>query len=138
MILFKFDMAQAILEGRKTVTRRRGKRRWKVGALHQCYTRPAFARPPGEPFARVRIVSVTFEANPGSSIRLGGNTVADYDAWFVALHAEGQREGFDGWVEFGDAYERINGYAAIYQPCWRVEFALVEHLAPVEAQVKEA
>lgn len=124
MILFKPEMAQAILEGSKTVTRRRGKRRWKVGAEHLCYTRPAFARPPGEPFARVRIVSVTRERHIGDSVRIAFNpslTVA-------RLHEEAEREGFECWAGFEATYRAINGERSYIEPCWRVEFVLVRDL----------
>lgn len=124
MILFKTaGLAQAILEGRKTVTRRVGKRRWKVGSLHLCYTRPAFARPPGEPFARVRIVSVTEESFPGAvHNRVGGAL-----SWITAcLDVEAHSEGFQNWVDFCACFEEMHGAAALNEPCWRVEFELVE------------
>ena len=35
MILFKPDMIEAIIQGRKTETRRKGQRRWKIGSTHQ-------------------------------------------------------------------------------------------------------
>jgi len=115
MILCTPEMAQAILDGRKTVTRRRWKRpRVKVGAIHQCYTRPAFARPPGKPFARVRIVSVLEERWCGA-----------YAVPRIAtLYAEARREGFATWDDFEAAYTAINGRPAMRQPCYRVEFRL--------------
>ena len=119
MILFKPDMKQAIIERRKTVTRRQGKKRWNVGAEHLCYTRPAFCNPPGKPFARVRIVSVTAESLPGSSL---------LDNGLKAFHDDGRREGFSDWFAFRDGYLRINGEHAWAQPCWRVAFELVEVL----------
>jgi len=125
MILFKHDMKRAILDGRKTVTRRQGKRRWKVGGEHLCYTRPPFARGGAEPFADVRILSVTREAYPGESIRRRYNSAGDA-ALLAENEAEGRREGFSGWSEFWEAYMEINGPEAYGQPCWRVEFELVE------------
>ena len=109
-ILFQRQFVDAIREGRKTVTRRRGKRRWKVGSIHQCYTRPAFARPPGQPFARVQIVSVFFEPWPGHGCN------REWDA---------RCEGFSSWEEFLNAYTEINGVSSTGEGCWRVEFALV-------------
>ncbi len=125
MILFREDMKQAILNGRKTVTRRRGKCRWCVGAEHLLYTRPAFARPPGKPFARVRIVGVSREESVGRWLyhRQGGGPVHRLDA-----EREAQREGFDSWFGFREAYQEINGDRSFEESCWRVEFALVERL----------
>lgn len=62
MLLFKPEHVDPILRGQKTQTRRIWKRvRVKVGAVHQCYTRPAWAKPPGEPFARVLITGLRRE-----------------------------------------------------------------------------
>lgn len=118
MILFKPDLAQAILDGRKTVTRRRWKRpRVKVGAIHQCYTRPAFVKPPGKPFARVRIVSVDYEAFPGHG----------HARWWARyMDGEAGREGFASWEEFLNAYTEINGVSSTGEPCWRVQFEVVK------------
>jgi len=120
VILFKSDMAQAILEGRKTVTRRRGKRRWRVGSIHQCYTRPAFAHPPGKPFARVLILAVEAEERPGASL------AAIRKSWVPAFQREARREGFRAWPDFADAWLAMHGEKALGEPCWRVAFSLVE------------
>lgn len=113
MILFTPEMAQAILDGRKTVTRRRWKKpRVKVGGLHQCYTRPAFARPPGKPFARVRIVNVAFEWGV-----MGGLTREQQEA-------EAGLEGFATRLDFYDAWYAINGPDSVYDGTYRVEFRL--------------
>jgi len=111
-------MAQAILEGRKTVTRRRWKRaRVKVGSIHKCYTRPAFARPPGKPFARVRIVSVEHEPSLGASIISRGE-----DA-----EVEAKREGFASWADFFAYWQEMHGPVPIFPvPDYRVEFALCD------------
>ncbi len=123
MILFRESMVLLILSGSKTVTRRRGKRRWKVGAIHQCYTRPAFARPPGVPFARVRIVSLHFELSVGHSTMPLSNR---WDGLMLARDAEGRREGFLNWNDFRAAYAIINGgIESWHEPCFRVEFELV-------------
>jgi len=123
VILFKADMAQAILEGRKTVTRRRWKRaRVKVGSIHKCYTRPAFARPPGKPFARVRIVSIWREEYPGESPQSS-----------QALDAGA--EGFCSWGAFAMRYAEINGVNALDEPCYRVEFVLLAGEAEASKQM---
>ena len=56
MILFKPEHMEPIINGRKTQTRRLGKKRWNVGAVHQCRT-SRFT----DPFARVRILTVRRE-----------------------------------------------------------------------------
>ena len=117
MILFKPEMAQAILEGRKTITRRRGRRRWNVGAVHQCYTRPAFANPPGKPFGRVQIVSLFEESYPGQGASISEQRDAEW-------------EGFRSWSEFCKAYACINGGHTLAEPCWRVSFKLVTDAEP--------
>ena len=61
MILFRKEHVAPILEGRKTQTRRLGKRRWRVAAVHGCYTRPPFAKGGSEPFCRVRVIDVRQE-----------------------------------------------------------------------------
>lgn len=53
MILFKPEHVGPILSGEKTQTRRLGKKRWNVGAVHQCNTKMF-----GEPFSRVHILDV--------------------------------------------------------------------------------
>ena len=111
MILFKADMAQAVIERRKTVTRRRGKKRWNVGSWHLLYTRRPYAKGGAKPFAKVQIVSVTEEAHPGDSIESG-----------PALDEEAQKEGFDWWVGFEWKYAEINGSPSLFEPCWRVEW----------------
>ena len=136
MILFKPEMKRAILEGRKTVTRRRWKKpRVKVGAIHQLYTRPAFARQPGEPFARVRIVDVFHEKYPGEHVRrefeMPHSTGVNW--WEDWIEDEARREGFASWADFQWAYLCVNvtrkalrqGAASpLDEPCYRVEFVL--------------
>ena len=126
MILFKADMAQAIIERRKTVTRRRGKKRWNVGAEHLLYTRPPFAKGGAKPFAKVRIVSVVWEMRPMRFSR-SIQEVNPQVAW-QGMDEEARLEGFQSWEEFRALYMKINGPSSLDEPAWRVEFELAEVL----------
>lgn len=84
MILFKPEHVDLILEGRKTQTRRTGKKRWNVGAVHQCKTQMF-----GEPFAKVLILGVREE-------RLGKISWEDIC-----------REGYGWRGDYKEAWERI-------------------------------
>jgi hypothetical protein len=108
MILFKPEHVPMILSGRKTQTRREGKRRWNVGAVHACYTRPPFAKGGAEPFCRVRIIDVR-RSHPLASMSA------------EAVYAEG----YDSWEDFWSVWCEINGGGASpsAQP-WVVEFAV--------------
>jgi hypothetical protein len=101
MILFKPEHVEMILSGKKTQTRRFGKKRWNVGSVHACYTRPPFARGGAQPFCRVRIKAVQAQCLGSMSI---------WDA---------QAEGYDNVGAFVDAWERING-----QNCWSPRLAV--------------
>jgi hypothetical protein len=128
MILFQERFVPLILSGVKTVTRRRGHKRWNVGAIHQCYTRMPWGKKPGKMFARVRIVSVSFEDFLGDATP----PVTAEDGllhWEGSTEAESHREGFDSWEDFLDLYLEINGEGSLREPAWRVEFELVESLA---------
>lgn len=136
MILVRESMKQAILRRDKYVTRRQGRKRWNVGAKHLLYTRPAFARPPGRPFARVQIVSVIAEDWPGTRWGITASNLDD----------EGRREGFRSWSEFRAAYAEINDARSavtpgqphpLYAPCWRVEWD-PDTLEVLEAAGEEA
>jgi hypothetical protein len=107
VILFKPEHVDIILCGKKTQTRRLGKRRWKVGALHACYTRPPFAKGGAEPFCRVRILSVRREI-------LG--YIDDNDV---------RAEGYGDFAGFLDAFFHINPKASGGLMVWVVEFELV-------------
>jgi len=108
MILFKPEHAAPILAGTKTQTRRMGKRRWKVGSVHKCYTRPPFAKGGAEPFASVEIIGVRPE-------HLRDITMADAIA-----------EGYTGPGTFLRAFYDINRMASDADPLvWVVEFELV-------------
>ena len=116
MILFKTEHEPMILSGRKTETRRRGKKRWKVGAIHACYTKPPFSRGGAEPFAHVRILSVA----PTKCL------------WTTPKAAF--REGYGSVDLFLDAFCRINGIDdlddqalddALDEPIWAIRFEVV-------------
>ena len=111
MILCKPDMKRAILRRDKYVTRRQGKRRWKIGSWHLLYTRPPFTKGGAKPFARVQIVSVIDEDMPGTRCGISAD-----------LPGEARREGFPHWAAFCTKYLEINGTDALDKPCWRVEW----------------
>lgn len=100
MILFKPEHVAPILAGEKTQTRRLGKKRWNVGAVHQCRTQLY-----GKPFATVLILGVRQE-------RLGDISAEDVAA-----------EGYAG-KDYKAAWERINGSWDDDQVVWVVEFEL--------------
>jgi len=117
MILFKPEMAEKILTGEKTVTRRRWKRpRVKVGSIHQCYTRPAFARPPGKPFTKIRILDIRHELMPAY----------DWNGLPELSDMEAKREGFENWEAFARAWTAMHGKKSENEPCYRVKFEVVE------------
>jgi len=90
MLLFRPVHVPMILEGNprwKTQTRRLGKRRWRVGAVHQCATR-LFDR--SAVFASVRILRVWQE-------RLG-----------AISHEDANAEGYDTAHDFLVAFHEIN------------------------------
>jgi len=103
MILFKPEHVPMILNREKTQTRRFGKKRWRVGAIHQCKT-TLF----GEPFARVRIDAIRKE-------RLGHISKQDANA-----------EGYPDRASFFRVFEEINGPIHPIQPVWVLTFTLVE------------
>ena len=137
-LLFKPEMAEAILDRRKTCTRRRWKRaRVKVGSIHKCYIHMPFRKfriepiasrvlpimGPFEdedgkkfwmagPFARVRIVSVDFEWGV-----MGGLTREQQEA-------EARLEGFANRLDFYGAWYAINGADSAHDGTYRVEFTL--------------
>ena len=111
MILFKPERVNDILAGRKTVTRRRGRRRWKLGSIHQART-SLFS----EPFARLYIVSVAPEHYVFQ--RDGLREIHTTES----RQAEALREGFERPQDFFNAWRDMHGIKALDQPCWRVEF----------------
>ncbi len=103
MILFKSEHVEPILSGRKTQTRRMGKRRWRIGAIHECRT-ALF----GEPFAKVRILGVRQE-------QLGDISDADV-----------RREGYDSVADYIQVFKRIYGRWNPEKLVWVVSFVRVE------------
>ena len=109
MILFKKEFIDAILNGTKTETRRKGKKRWNVGAIHQLQ----LSYYDKEPFAKVEILSVEEKYL---------DEMTDADA-----HAEGFKSlnSFYGWW--------VNQYGTFYpdESVWVVKFKVVENLRDV-------
>jgi hypothetical protein len=115
MLLFRPEHVAPILDGRKTQTRRLGKRRWNVGAIHKCYTKPPFARGGSKPFASVCILEVLQE--PLRSIS----------------HDDAEAEGYTGIGTFLYAFYAINWMASNANPLvWVVTFENVEYGPPIE------
>jgi hypothetical protein len=104
VILFRPEHVPVILAGRKTQTRRLGKKRWNVGAVHQARTRLF-----GEPFALLVIRAVRQE-------RLW--SVSDEDV---------KREGYDTKRDYLDAFARIHrtGKKIADRLVWVVDFTRV-------------
>jgi hypothetical protein len=98
MISFKPEHVRPILEGRKTQTRRLGKKRWNVGAVHQCRTRLF----DGEPFASVRITSVRREPlgeiSHADVVREGYKTIADFRGAWEAIYGRPFDRDLEVWV----------------------------------------
>lgn len=103
MILFKPHHVPMILEGRKTETRRNGKRRWNVGAIHQAKTDYSA----GSMFARLKIESVRRQ----------------FLGWITAAGA--RREGYPSVAVFRAAWEKIHGDWDPTNIVWVVRFHLV-------------
>ena len=105
MMLFKPEHVDHILSGRKTQTRRMGKKRWNVGAIHQCQTKMLRN---DSVFARVLIKDVRRE-------RL--REMRPFDVY---------AEGYDRYSEYCEALERINGVKVDGDTeVWVVEFEVV-------------
>lgn len=104
-ILFKPMFVRRILNGRKTVTRRRKEPRYKPGDI--VLAKAGYRE---KPFARLRIIGVTHEENP---------------LYRCVYWREANREGCDSWQHFMDIYALINGVQALDEPCYRIEFEVV-------------
>ncbi|MCL6559377.1 MAG: ASCH domain-containing protein [Firmicutes bacterium] len=103
MILFKPEHVELILSGQKTQTRRTGKRRWRVGSVHQCRLHYR-----AEPFARVKITGVRRE-------KLGDISEAD-----------ARKEGYPSVGAYREAFTRIYGFWDPDVEVWVVDFALCD------------
>lgn len=103
MILFKPEHVEPILRGQKTQTRRIGKRRWKVGSIHQAKLnyKPEF-------FASLQIKNIREE-------KLGD-----------ILEQDATAEGYKDATEYKDAFKRIYGYWDDDLVVWVVEFQKVQ------------
>lgn len=116
-MIFRPELAQAILEGRKTVTRRvvstNPRSPW---AAEGCTLRPGgeYAVQPGRgvhAIGRVEVVSVTREA---------------FDLVAVSPE-EARREGFATWAKFATAWVALHPrHGRRFADVWRIEFRLVE------------
>ena len=112
MILFKPEHKPMILNGQKTQTRRKGKRRWNVGSRHMFYTKPAWSG--GDPFASARITGVRQE-------RL--EAITQHDAL---------AEGYPSVEDYFIAYRRIykikdeDWRAELFSYVWVVDFTLTK------------
>ncbi|MBE0448774.1 MAG: ASCH domain-containing protein [Actinobacteria bacterium] len=103
MILFKPEHKDMILAGKKTQTRRVGKKRWKVGSIHQ-----ARLNYYSEPFARLKITGVRREL-------LG---------WITNEDAE--KEGYSCIAEYKQVFRRIYGFWDDMQEVWVIDFEVVK------------
>ena len=106
MILFKTKHITLILLGLKIVTRRKGKRRWREGAIHQCYTELPLRG--SKPFARVRIERV-YEQELG-----------------VMTEEDAQKEGQYTLSEYRKGWKMMHGSWRTREKVWVVEFRLIE------------
>ncbi len=106
MILFKAEHIPLILDGRKTQTRRTGKKRWTVGSVYQAKT--GFKAE--DVFAKLLIIGVRKE-------RLGAITEAD-----------AQAEGCDNIEEYKQVFARIYGKWTPDEDVWVVDFERLEGL----------
>lgn len=88
MLLFKSEHVEPILLGRKTQTRRLGKKRWNVGAVHQARTRMMDA---SSCFAYLEIGGYYYDAL---------HAIQPYEAW---------AEGYESIEAYRVEWNRING-----------------------------
>jgi len=113
MILFREEHVAPILDGRKTQTRRLGRKRWNVGSVHACYTKLPFTRGGAMSFCDVRILDVRQEHLRSIS------------------HEDALAEGYTGVGTFLYAFYEINRLALDADPLvWVVEFGLLIPPAP--------
>jgi len=103
LILFKPEHVGPILSGQKTQTRRTGKKRWRVGSVHQCRLNYRV-----EPFARGRITRVRRK-------KLGAISEAD-----------DKKEGYPSVGSYREAFTRIYGFWDPNVEVWVVDFVLCD------------
>jgi hypothetical protein len=88
MILFKPEHVPMILDGTKTQTRRKGKRRWKVGSIHQAKTN--FKK--DSTFAHLLVLAVGEEPlgaiTEADAKAEGYNSIAEYQEVFVKIYGQ--------------------------------------------------
>lgn len=114
MILFQHEHVGPILRDEKTHTRRRGRARWKVGAVHQARTNMPWQSPAGH-FASLRILSVK------------ATTLLEMN------DADAAAEGYPDVDRYVEAYCRINRIPyddAILEVIWDVEFERIPDYDP--------
>lgn len=113
MILFTPEMAEKILAGEKTETRRRHKIYLRLGAVHQVRS-SLFG---GPVHCLIRILDRTVEEYPGH--RYSRDLL-----WRAAA-----REGFDSWQAFRDWWADRYGEAALKEPCKWYRFEVLKEAA---------
>lgn len=117
-MIFRPELAEAVLEGRKTVTRRlcseNPRSPWwsEVCALEVGRDYAAQAKRGTPAIARIRIVDVHRETLLGMGHGPPGNR-------------EARREGFGSLAEFQEAWIEINGRWDPLAEVWRVAFEVV-------------
>lgn len=110
-MIFREKHIPPILDGKKTQTRRKGKKRWNLGAIHTCRIGRFH-----KPFARVRILEVWEE--PVVEI----------------APANVKAEGYESREEFLCAFAEINRLEPedlLELEVWAVRFEVVEKLTGV-------
>ena len=100
-VIFSPELLPKVLDGTKTVTRRRS------------YREPGrtYAVQPGRGKKAVARIKIKF-ATPSQA--------------FLVDDAEARLEGFEDVEAFREAFKRIYGPNALYDPCWRLQFEVVE------------
>lgn len=105
MILFKKEHVDPILKGRKTQTRRTGRKRWKVGAVRQAKTDYSNE----SEFAKIRILSVHQEQlgdiTEDDAVAEGCNSIEEYKAVFQDIYGHWDENSLVWVIDF----ERVDG-----------------------------
>lgn len=101
--MFKPEHVGPILSGQKTQTRRTGKKRWRVGSVHQCRLHYR-----AEPFARVKITGVRRE-------KLGAISEAD-----------ARKEDYPSVGAYREAFVRIYRFWDPNVEVWVVDFVMCD------------